>query len=349
MSMIKFGIRSFKLKTYSLEEFDIKTDPNSRMWIEYRQNYFHLLLIPLFPIDKVLQLRKGDNQLYELPANLHSEVEAKIKDKLKTPWYTYLGPIVLALGLGIYFGKIMLGDYRSKQYRERVYEAKALRSMEHLEKINGDDYIKLMVSDPMLVLGKFIKIERTNGDSILIKKMYTDLGYSEDVSHLIKSYYLKNRNSLDSVWIHKRMLRKAICADYDSLFQTTEFGVDFFNEDKKYLIDYIERIDYGPILKNAGSGGYNYVKKELSLHLHNYGMPCEIIEIQNLKGDIRWMNELPYYISSNDHGGIFNLAASNYEYDTDFEFILHLRVQNGEIIKYNIKGKNVPTSVSRLE
>jgi hypothetical protein len=233
-----------------------------------------------------------------------------------------------------------------KQYHETKYELKVQQNIKQLSVLNSNDYIKLITSRNNDLQGQFIKVVKLKHDSVLIKKLNTDLGYSDKVSHKVKSYFVENKNDVDSIWIHKSLLRKAICVSYDSLFQDLTFGVDFFNDGNYYLISDIERIDNGPIIKNRGTGSCG---KSVSIELFNYGAACHIVKIENIEGDVRWTQSLPYFLKTNDKSNYFYLEGDNYKVDTYYDFILHLEIENKEIYKYRLSGTNLDLRVIRIE
>ncbi|WP_298956537.1 hypothetical protein [uncultured Nonlabens sp.] len=94
--MILFGYRNIKLKSYSYtaKELGLPSDNNSKIVIEYRQNYFHLFFIPFFPLNKFLAIEDSE-EVGELSKNLENKIKSLIEKKTKAPWYTYLGLILI--------------------------------------------------------------------------------------------------------------------------------------------------------------------------------------------------------------------------------------------------------------
>jgi hypothetical protein len=233
-----------------------------------------------------------------------------------------------------------------QQYNESKFELKAQRNIIQLATLNSSDYIKLVTSRNNGLEGQFIKIEKLKQDSVLIKKLNTNLGSSDKVSHKIKSYYLENKNVIDSIWIHKELLRKAICTNYDSLHKDLEFGIDFFNDGNYYLISDIERIDNGPVIKNRGTGSFG---KSLFMELFNFGAPCHLVKIENIEGDVEWTQNLPLFIKTNDKSNYFYLEGINSKEDSYYAFVLYLETENKELFKYHLSGKNLDLNVRRIE
>lgn len=233
-------------------------------------------------------------------------------------------------------------------YWKQKYDYKTQENIKKLSSLDTNDFIKLRISRPYLEQGKFAKVEKITTDSVLLLKMITELRYDDNVSHLIKSYYYKNKEKLDSSWISFDELDKAICRSYDSTQLKLDFGVDLFKDGKKYLIDYIERIDDSPIIKTRNTGAYEHVSRTISIHLHNYGVPCNIVKIQNIVGNIEWTNTLPFYLKTNDPDRTFSLVGRNYEENSPYEIILHLETLDGKLVKYKVTGLNIGNTIKRV-
>lgn len=98
--MIVFGIRHFKVKTYSAAEFGL-VDPswNTTQFVA-AQRYFHIMYIPFFPAGKFMSTRGQDGKLYYLNPQVAAHISSYNLNH-KTPWYTWSGPIFLLLmGIG---------------------------------------------------------------------------------------------------------------------------------------------------------------------------------------------------------------------------------------------------------
>src|SRR5690349_9358749 len=97
---IVFGWNTFKIRSFSLPELGIKEEPG--ISIEARQKYFHLFWIPFFSMGRKWAVRKG-GQLYELPQSLETLVKtSSATSAVKTPFYTYAGPLLIAAGVIFY-------------------------------------------------------------------------------------------------------------------------------------------------------------------------------------------------------------------------------------------------------
>ncbi|WP_158977315.1 hypothetical protein [Cellulophaga sp. L1A9] len=355
--MIIFGLRSLKLKSYSFEEIGIANENSPKSRVEYRQKYFHLFFIPFFPVKKFFALRKEDGKLYDLNYSLTYKIEDAIKDKPKTPWYSFLVFILIFIMYFSIFCNLQYKSFKDKQSDIKNYEKKALQNKKELNNLNTNYLIKLTPSNSPYYMYKTdrfpLKVEKINGDSILLKKLFPNkLKYSSNKNLL--EYYFINKNLVDSIWIKKETLKSTIYLDYDKVYESEkEVGLDFFNENKKYIISDIESIE-GRIVLQFIENKFN--KEEISITLINYGEPCEIIKIENVfdnymfPNNIKWSNQLPQYLKSNNAiGEKFYLKGPNpnngkYSYN----IIIHLKTIDNKIYKFQIK-KEIPKEESRPE
>jgi len=103
--MIIYGRNSFNAKTVELSELGIHSDVPGVVRFELRQQYAHLYWIPFFPIGSQWCVRKTDDKLYEVNAELLPALNALPRKKVG--WIAFLGPILLGAGFLLFnlFGK----------------------------------------------------------------------------------------------------------------------------------------------------------------------------------------------------------------------------------------------------
>ncbi|WP_298956535.1 hypothetical protein [uncultured Nonlabens sp.] len=233
-----------------------------------------------------------------------------------------------------------------KQFKKSEFETKAYENIDKLSNLNTNSYIKLGSTSVNSHVGdKFIKVDKINNDSILFKKISIDKFYKNNDD--IGTYYKTNRSILDSFWLSQKKLKNAICTNYDNFINNeNSLGVALFNSSTKYLIDDIIDIDNKILLKYIEDSRRS--KTEVSIVLKNYGLPCNIVKIENLlegnsDNDIKWLNELPQFLKTTDDvGEKFYLKGANEPYlDYAYDFIIHLKSLNGEIHKFHIKREYI--------
>ncbi|MDX2360584.1 MAG: hypothetical protein QNK23_07245 [Crocinitomicaceae bacterium] len=349
MIKVVFGWYSFKIKSFTAKDLDLDDEVLGASTIEVRQKCFHLFWIPFFGIGKKYVLRKEDG-LYELPEQFVDLV--KSKGRIRTPFYTF-SVFLLVLLAAAYM--TLEEQWRNYGYYSYAYEQHEIETANNLEMVKNLDttlYIKLTDSKYQDVSGFFAKIEKIEKDRILVLMMNTGLAYtSESNSGLIREHYLKYRTQMDSNWVNIADLGKAICRDYDSLTMKIAFGLDFFGTGKKYIIESMERIDDGPIIKSDGCGSMG--GGGISISFNNYGAECTLIKIENVIGSIQWTNTLPKTLE-HDGGysyagsGGFSLNGEGYNWGTEYSFILHLKDEQNRMFEYQVTGYDMSNSSERL-
>lgn len=277
-------------------------------------------------------------------------------NKSKTHWYL-LSVMILGIILFLIYQFNLIPTINSDF--AKINQEHQIKTKENITKINNIttfDFIKLNKTK-YNIRGKFIKIENVKQDSVLIKKVFTDLDYDDKISHMIENYYLNNYDNLESYWIPKNYLKNAIIKDYKSISNNEDLGVDFFNDGEKYIIDYIETIDGSSIIKSYGVKGLmstnkNGIKsnKTIDIGLLNFGYESELINIKNTINKINWLHTFPKKVrqSENVHD-YFIISGNDYDEDTEFEAILYFKNEMNKISKYKIKGKNFDLAVEKIK
>lgn len=144
-----------------LEELGIKLEDSTHdMRIEVRQKCFHLFWIPFFGIGKMYALRK-DGELY----NLHPELESMLRTQgvYKTPWYTYIGFLIIAVGFILYSGN---QKYEQYKWDKSVAELKANKREILTNPIVGDEYT---IYTDKVSNTFFARVANVKSDSVLLK------------------------------------------------------------------------------------------------------------------------------------------------------------------------------------
>ena len=143
--MIRLGIRDVLLKRFSPESLEVPKHEQEEYdySIERRQRYFHILWIPFFPVGKYWAVRRDqDGALLEAPFHVESHL-ISLDIRMKPPWYTFLGPILLLLAIAGF------GGYTIKEQKDRhatmilSYQASQEKKAEHIHSIQEGDFLSL--------------------------------------------------------------------------------------------------------------------------------------------------------------------------------------------------------------
>jgi len=98
--MILYGWNNYVLKTVEPHEIGISQNAGSNVQIQYRQKYFHLFFIPVFPIGKFWAIKQG-GQLYQ-PSGEMQQALVGIDVKTKNKIWAWTGLLLLGAGLLFY-------------------------------------------------------------------------------------------------------------------------------------------------------------------------------------------------------------------------------------------------------
>lgn len=235
-TMILFGYYTFLIKAYMLYELGIEVDEHSKNWqIEVRQKCFHIFWIPFFSLGKVYGLRREDGQLYELPNDLEQAMRNNMVHR--TPWYTYIGLLIIILGVGIY--------KTSEKYEKHKYEAYEENRVKEINNIFekpevGDLYT--MYKKRMLVRYS-AEVDQVKGDSIHL--LITKHEQAQEPTTIRgRMAYLIEDLELESQWVTKEEMINARdfggtkIVDSLALYLPSQGGVNNF---KLYSV---KRYDY---------------------------------------------------------------------------------------------------------
>lgn len=310
MSVI-FGWYDFKVKSFSVEDLDLDKEEWGNATFEVRQEVFHIFWLPLVGSGKSYELRK-DGALYGLPSSVIGAMMAK---KVRTPWYSFFIPVVLIVGL---IGAGLFIFIAEQRMRSQSY---SLEKSRHDVSIN-DVQEKLSNLSPNAYL-RIVNLDKRNRNAALYLKVignkdatYSFQVFEATIPHYSKEKYAWKQPTLDTLQITQSELKKAVCVDYDP-YNEKKSGVDFFGDDKKYVIDQIEYFDGAVIdgeidwdfwrpLRIRKFHYYNSQfmsnKEERSwrfkLKFQNFGIPVNLIEIKNIDNEIQWVDSLPIRFDS---------------------------------------------------
>lgn len=121
--MILFGWNNYNLKTVEPHELGMISKEIPDVQIQYRQKYFHLFFIPVFPLGRFWAIRK-QGQMYHPPAELMQALSS-IDVKTKNTLWAWTG-IFIAIGAAVIFNVSEKID--SAAYASRMKENKTTLS-----------------------------------------------------------------------------------------------------------------------------------------------------------------------------------------------------------------------------
>ena len=283
-----FGWNHFKIKSFDPFELGLTQKRVNDFTIEVRQSYFHFFWIPFFGLGKKWSIRKND-QLYELPAAYKDTIRQRDDFHLPTPWYTYAGPMLIALvGLCYVINSKYSYWERHRDFRNE-YIMIAADNSRKFRKPTPDDYYVLTAADGS---EKYAHITGLDKQHIQLSYI-NDPSIRADRPGQMADLFVEYADRLNTITINRADSAQLICREYEKrhLFA----GISLNNDDgKTWRIENIIRMD-GPIFKDDGfashyaDGGYSFC-----MNIENEGLPATITSIESVEGDIVWAdNVLP--------------------------------------------------------
>jgi hypothetical protein len=217
--MILYGWNNYLLKSVQLQELGIMNAPDPGTRIEYRQKYFHLFFIPVFPLGKFWAVRQG-GKLYEPAAQLHQALES-VKVNTKNWIWSWTGILLVLGGYFIYNMNAKMEHYNYKKrteanatvlnayFKEEKNTAPLASKMHTLNYlvdscINDEDYEKKKIDTAMNGLLKlYLNILATQKDSLTgynkeNTAVFTCINHQKDRSYLPDENIRKALN--EGVW-----------------------------------------------------------------------------------------------------------------------------------------------------
>lgn len=344
MSSIVFGWNNFKIKSYTPYELGLTNNQNTDFTIEVRQSYFHLFWIPFFGLGKKWAIRKND-QLYELPQVYEHAIEAA-KPAVKTPWYTFLGPILLVCtGIG-FLAYQEIDDYQSKQYAIKQHEKNTAALTAKLNTLNTRDFITLHASN-YADKDVFLKVEDAGKDTLTVTPLEIETKKYRLGEMEIENYYTQNQSHLPSVKLPRKTIMGAYPITYEQTFAPYPALTDVFGNGKKYTVTNVVR-HFGPIIEDRRSGGYG--PDMLFMEFVNKGWAATVTDIKTLEGNLDWSENINKEIKeSTDYETTFSLRTKNYKPGAPYKFLMTLKDREGNSIKYEIAGTNLDKTIRIIE
>ncbi|OQP50256.1 hypothetical protein [Niastella populi] len=338
---IVFGWNSLKVRSFTLDELGIMKNLEPGTELEVRQAYFHLFWIPFFGLGKRWIVRKGD-KMYEMPA----EIKALARNSLtnvKTPWYTFTGPILIVAGLIIF--SIATKVERMQDHKRSVArfneEAKALD--EKLHHLTTNDFITVEKMDGINSYELYLKVEDINGDDIAV----TPVICTSDKPMIVENEYTKHAGTLPSVKMSYKNLLSAFPKEYDSSRGAAAMrqGTSLLNDGENYVVKDVVR-HFKPIVKVNFA---NFYTGTINIRCYNEGWPATITEMKNLVGNIDWSQMINTDMPGrqSNYSSQYTLDGTNYKRGEPYKFVMTLKDTTGHSYKYEFENKGSNNVVIR--
>lgn len=113
--LIVFGIRYAKISYYTPADFGLADASWNGTKFVSLARYFHLMYIPFFPVGKKWAMEQADGKQYELDPSVLAHINS-YGIKQRTPWYTFIGLMLIGLVLIISSVKSLAHPSGSEDY-----------------------------------------------------------------------------------------------------------------------------------------------------------------------------------------------------------------------------------------
>jgi hypothetical protein len=288
--LLVFGVRHFTMKTYNPAEIGL-TDPSwNNVRFEAVQKYFHMMYIPFFPVGKFIGVRTNGN-LYHLTPQVASQIDQQSLLR-KTPWYSFIGPIIMMLVLIIASINSMVSDHNyTVMKNERIGEYRA--------------YATKLIDSPSLFDYYQMAIDTNGGENNYVSHqtntVYRVIGFNDKAiqfgtAHEDPFAYLSDPNwdawlnffddSIhNSFWLDKAVLKNALIPSADEEYSFDGVKISMFGKPRYMRIDATHTIDGPEFEYYFGSSS----RGEISFDLKNVGERAENISIKKISGNGTWI------------------------------------------------------------
>lgn len=335
---IVFGWNHFRIKSFDPIELGLTQQTDANLKIEVRQHYFHFFWIPFFSLGKKWAIRKN-NELYEMPVVLKSTIRNRDDIKIRTPWYTYAGLLLLALvGFGFMINE-QVEKFQWNRYQKNEFAAEYDRNIGLFRKPSPDDYYLLTAVNGYSQ--KYAKVTMLNKQQIELSYITNPQANAYEpikIAGLFTTY----ANEMRSITLDRGDSAKLFCKNFDNLNDFS--GVSLTDKNgETYRVKKIFRLD-GPILKDGGYSSY-MGSQELTMEIANEGYETEITKIEAVEGSINWLvDELPYSLPA---GKEFLLRGRG-DFKKPYKVKFTCSTADGREIQYLLEGVNFEKQFVRL-
>ena len=273
---------------------------------------------------------------------------------VRTPFYTYAGPLLIIIGLLIYKIDDNYSNYKSKQRAVKSFNAEKAVLESKLQHLTTKDFISVLrLGNGWMDTTIYLKIEDIKGDEITVTpvEMTTPTEGFYARAWEVEDEYTRYANTLPSVKISYKQLQAAYVKEYTSSSDREALkrqGINLLNDGGSYVTTAVVR-HFGPIVSKRGTGGYGGM--QLSIDMGNEGWPATISDIKELTGNGDWSKNLNKEVPGRElglFGPAFTLSAIHCMEGKPYKIIMTLKDTTGQLYKYEIAGVNLDHTLKEL-
>jgi hypothetical protein len=336
--MIVFGWNHFKIKSFDPYAMGLSQQPQSDFTIEVRQKYFHLFWIPFFGLGKIWAIRRN-NQLLEIQPAYKDAIRSRQDMRVKTPWYTFAGPLLaLLVGCGFMINE-KVENYQSEQYNKKQFSEDYENNAAKFRKPSLDDYYIMTSANGYT--NRYARITGLDKNNIQLSYITDKNAWSSRPADIAK-LFIEYADHIQTITLSRGDSTKLICKDYDSRKSFTGIPLqDGYG--MNYRVEKIFRLD-GPILKDGSYASYSDTK--MNMEIANEGLETTIIKIETLEGEARWLpaDTLPLHLPANKEFMLYGEGNCNKPYKVKFT----CAGNNGQTIQFLMEGQRHYKQFTRI-
>ncbi|MDB5253759.1 MAG: hypothetical protein JWP27_2928 [Flaviaesturariibacter sp.] len=336
---VVFGWRTFLVRSYSFAELGLPDLATGPCTIEVRQKYAHLFWIPFFGIGKKWALRRGKD-LYELPLEIEAHLE---RTRVRTPWYTYSGPLLLLLAGIVFWASQAYDEHQSAVYAETSFNEQAATLKKDLHDLSKKDFIKVQdPAHPYEDNSHYFKVDSVDAVNVYVRPFSTGKSEYSMTPLEVEQFYEAKKDDYPVIAVPRARLEGAFAPDYAAYRQPVHKGVDLLGTGLSYEIVRVEH-HYAPLITRSGGG----MGGNLYLNFENKGWPVILVGLKSGAGSLEWSSDLPTSFENRSPYAFrnFTIGARNYKTNLEYSVIFTVQDSLGQRYDYLVQGVNMQQQV----
>jgi uncharacterized RDD family membrane protein YckC len=212
--------------------------------------------------------------------------------------YFIIIPAFLILGVSIFIGGEIYKNHKSYVKNKHEYDLNIKKIEVALNNLTIDHFIKIVERPNYYTINTiFLKVEKIKGDSILVSLLHANYrAFNADNTYESQTFYTQHKDTLRKTFLKRYLLMKSYTHNYDDYEAGRKNLTALLNDEKKFEIEDISILFVPKLIKE-----YVFFGKDntISIQFRNEGWSANLIELKNIEGNIKWLNQLPQKI---EHG-----------------------------------------------
>ena len=302
--MIVFGWYAFTIKNYTRDElFQLGIAPENMKFL-IKQKVVHVFWIPIFPIGKQYVLKR-DGKNYEMPDVLISKL--KSFETPKTPWYSFLLPILAVLA---FIGITLNAKYNTYLYNKRArieFTHKTAQKDSLIQQLDTNHFLRVKGVTRNDYGYKYLDIVAIKADTVYCLKVPTKNNSDVAIRATIKEFYIPNKKA-DKLKIALNALKNGYAKSYDDRRKLNKIGFQIISnkpnspfKDNRYIFEDAFVVYDVDILVPREAMRYNFRQKTYDFKVVVFDADLTLTKIENMDEAVNWANKLPEKPSFDDY------------------------------------------------